>query len=132
MYLQRRNNLIDLEAPTYMADWQLEKFKEFMNETFDEEIEFVNIVEPEREWEEREGASQVRFSLDEMFIMLQNGSMREKVKKLQEVYPDRKRWTIELKIGAIFPKFNKFLKEKEKTSVTREIVEEFLREMGWL
>ena len=131
MNILRKNNLIDLEAPMYMADWQLEKFKNFMENTFDD-VEFVDIVEPEREWEKRDGVSQVRFSLNEMFIMLQNGSMREKVKKLQKLYPDRKRWTIELKIGVIFPKFNKFLKKKGKTSVTREIVEEFLREMGWL
>ena len=132
MNILRKNNRIDLEAPMYMADWQLKKFKDFMKKTFGDDVEFVDIIEPEREWEKREGVSQVRFSVDEMYIMLQSGPMEEKIRKLLKFYPLRKRWTIELKIGVAFPKFNKFLKEKELTTVTREAVEQFLKEMGWL
>ncbi len=50
----------------------------------------------------------------------------------KELYPDREHWSIELKIGIAFPKFNKFLKDKGEKSVTKENVRVFLIEMGWL
>jgi len=132
MRLERKNNQIDFEAPIYMADWQLEKFKDFMKKTFDESIEYIRKDEPERELGERERRSPKKFSVDEMFIMLQPGSMEQKIKKLKELYPDREHWSVELKIGTAFPLFNKFLKDKGEKSVTKENVKEFLDRMGWL
>lgn len=133
MYLEIKNGFMDLRAPIYMSDQQYKKFEDFMKNTFSDEIQFINNYhEPEREFDERETVSKIKFSPDEMFIMLQPGSINEKVRRLQELYPQRKRWTIEIKIGDTFPKFNKFLKDRGLTYVTREVVEEFLREMGWL
>lgn len=132
MRFERKNNQIDLEAPIYMASWQLEKFKDFVKNTFDETAEYIDITEPEPEWGEGEHRTPMKFSLDEMFIMLQPGFMENKIKKLKELYPDREHWSVELKIGIAFPKFNKFLKDKKEKSVTKENVREFLIEMGWL
>jgi hypothetical protein len=132
MYIENKNDFMDLGAPIYMSDQQFEKFKDFMKNLFGDDIQYINIIEPEREFDERETVSQMRFSPDEMFIMLQPGSFNQKIRRLQELYPQRKRWTIEVKIGDTFPKFNKFLKDRGLTFVTREVVEEFLREMGWL
>jgi hypothetical protein len=132
MRLERKNNQIDLEAPIYMADWQLERFKNFMKKTFDESVEYVNIEEPEPEWGEGGHRTPMKFSPEEMLIMLQPGSMGHKIKKLKELYPDRENWSVELKIGIAFPLFNKFLKDRGEKSVTKENVREFLTEMGWL
>jgi hypothetical protein len=132
MNLVRKNIFVDLEAPMYMAEWQLEKFKEFMNNEFGSEVEFVDVIEPEREWSDRDSDPNVRFSFDELVIMLQPGSMNEKIHKLLEYYPKRGRWTIELKMGVIVPKFNKFLKEKGISKITKEIIKQFLTETGLL
>ncbi len=41
MRLERKDNQIDLEAPIYMAGWQLEEFKEFMKKTFETIDEYI-------------------------------------------------------------------------------------------
>jgi hypothetical protein len=132
MKLVRKNNQIDLEAPIYMADWQFEKFKEFMKNMFGFDIEFKTVTEPDIVWEIVNPRSPIRFSVEEMFIMLQPGSIEQKVRRLRELYPNRKQWSVELKIGEAFPKYNKFLKDKGEKSVTKENVREFLHQMGWL
>jgi len=49
-----------------------------MKNTFDDATEYIDITEPEREWGEGEHRTPMRFSVDEMFIMLQPSSMNRR------------------------------------------------------
>lgn len=129
MRLIRKNGTIDLQAPIYMTDVQLERFKAFFRETFHEEVEIVPRIEPDREWNpNKEEVTRTKFSPEELFIMLRPGPVQAKVNELQAIHPERNAWTIEIKIGDTFPKFNKYLKDHDITHVTQEVVNDFLRE----
>ena len=113
----------------YMTEEQREKFKIFLKQTFDD-VEFINVTKPEREWSVQDSRSNVKFTLEEMVIILQPGDIEEKMKKLKKIYPNRKRWTVMLKMGDVFPRFNVYIKKNNYKSVTKEIVRRFLEEEG--
>jgi hypothetical protein len=128
----RVNGQIDLQAPIYMTDEQFERLKVFIMETFHQELVEIQRIEPDREWNQPENIRRERFTPEEMYIMLRPGRMEDKIRELKRIYPDRNEWTVEIKIGDIFPTFNRYLRDNGIPHVTREVVRQFLEDMGWL
>ena len=95
MKLIYRNGFIDLEAPVYMSKIQREKFISFMQEIFND-VEVVEKKEVSRRGPH--GGGQRKWTVDDIAILLGEGSIKEKAKKL-----NRSEMSIIMTSGSVIP-----------------------------
>jgi len=126
MKLIYRNGFIDLEAPVYMSKIQREKFISFMQEIFND-VEVVEKKEVSRRGPH--GGEQRKWTVDDIAILLGEGSIKEKAKKL-----NRSEMGIIMTSGSVIPKLAKWMKERGYTSFppSKKVIREFMKEVGML
>lgn len=126
MKLIIRNGFVDLEAPIFMSEDQLEKFTEFMKNNFDD----VDVREvQEKSGTGPHGGVQRKWTVDDIAVLLDETSVEKKAEKL-----NRSQMSVIMRTGNVVPQITKWMKEKGYVEYppAKELVEEFMREVGML
>lgn len=115
---------IDIEAPIYMSDEQREKFIEFFEKMFPNDVEVVEKEEKSKEFGERE-INLKAWTIDEYELLLSPNSNEDLAFKM-----DRTEMSVKMQRGYFVPTFLAWLKKKGYSKPNKNLIKEFLKERG--
>jgi hypothetical protein len=117
---------IDLEAPIQMTKMQQEKFIEFLQKMFPDISVVYDFLEASKTMPDDMERTHIAWTIDDYLTLLEPKSNEDIEEKL-----GRTEMSVKMKRGAFVPDFYSWMSSKGYTPpMTKEIVEEFLKERG--
>jgi len=126
MKLIIKNGFIDLGSPIFMSNEKQQRFIEFMKETY-KDVEVQNVVEKSRPGPH--SGEQRKWTVDDIFILLQGGTIEEKAIILK-----RTEMSVIMRTGGVVPSITKWMKSKGYVVFPppKEIITKFMDAEGML
>ena len=124
MIIHRKNNFVDLKAPIFMSIDQRKKFIEFMERLFPGQVSAVEVQEKGKVIT-REGGKTKKWSVDDYLELFSSDDFDTVVKKIK-----RSDMSVNMMFGNFYPQVMSWAKKKGYTSITKKVIEEYLKDMG--